>query len=135
MISSYLTYFTYLFGNLSSLCFYLYIFLILFYFFHILLSFKYSCLRFPPTTLPYPNHPHFPPLLLPSFGFVHVSFIHVPDFYFYRKCIYHNCTAMVQVGDCISLWRSERRSQSVKGSLDILSRNRITFAQQKKNEQ
>ena len=33
---------------------------------------------FSPTS-PYPSHPHLPPSILPSFGFVQVSFIHVPD--------------------------------------------------------
>ena len=27
----------------------------------------------------HPSHPHLPPLILPLFGFVHVSFIHVPE--------------------------------------------------------
>ena len=31
-------------------------------------------LSFPTTTLPNPSHPHFPHLILPLFGFVHVSF-------------------------------------------------------------
>ena len=44
-----------------------------------LLLFKYSCLHFPPTTLTNPSHPHSPPLILPLFGFAHVSFIHVPE--------------------------------------------------------
>ena len=43
------------------------------------LLFKYSCLLSLPTTPHYPSHPHFPPLTLSPFGFVHVSFIHVPD--------------------------------------------------------
>ena len=33
---------------------------------------------FPPTMRPCPSHPHFPPSILPTFAFVHVSFIHVP---------------------------------------------------------
>ena len=33
---------------------------------------------FSPHHSPYPSHPHFPPLILTPFGFVHVSFIHVP---------------------------------------------------------
>ena len=49
------------------------------YFFPHFLSFKYSCLHFPPTTPPNPSHPYFPPLILPPFDFVHVSFIHVPE--------------------------------------------------------
>ena len=42
--------------------------------------FKYSCLYFPPNSClyPHPSHPHYPPLILHLFGFVHVSFIHVP---------------------------------------------------------
>ena len=51
-----------------------------FYFFLvILLLFKYSCLHLPPTTPPHPSHPHFPPLLPPPLGFVHVSFIVVSE--------------------------------------------------------
>ena len=40
---------------------------------------------FHPPLPPYPSHPHLPPSILPPFGFVHVSFIHVPEnpcFYF-----------------------------------------------------
>ena len=33
---------------------------------------------FLPTTLPNPSHPHLPPPILPTLGFVHVSFIVVP---------------------------------------------------------
>ena len=44
-----------------------------------LLLFKYSCLHFLPTPLPHPTHAHLPPSILPTFGFVHVSFIHVPS--------------------------------------------------------
>ena len=43
-----------------------------------LLFFKYSCLHFLPTTLPCPTDPYLPPSVLPHFGFVHESFIHVP---------------------------------------------------------
>ena len=32
----------------------------------------------PSTALPHPTHPHLPPSILPTFGFVHGSFIHVP---------------------------------------------------------
>ena len=32
-----------------------------------------------PPTPRNPNHLHFPPLILPPFGFVHVSFIDVPE--------------------------------------------------------
>ena len=32
-----------------------------------------------PTTHPHPSHPHLPPSILPSFGFVQDSFIHVPE--------------------------------------------------------
>ena len=39
------------------------------------LKFKYSCVHFPTTTFPHPP-PIFSPT--PTFGFVHVSFIHVP---------------------------------------------------------
>ena len=46
---------------------------------HILLLFKYSGLHFLSTIPFHPNHPHFPPSILPSFGIVHVSFIHVPE--------------------------------------------------------
>ena len=43
----------------------------------------YSCSStvvsiFPITTHPCPTNPHQPPSILPSFGFVHESFIHVP---------------------------------------------------------
>ena len=34
---------------------------------------------FPPTTLPYPSHPHLQPSILPPFGFFDVSFVYVPD--------------------------------------------------------
>ena len=34
---------------------------------------------FPPPLPSYPSHPHSPPLTLTLFGFVHVSFIHVPE--------------------------------------------------------
>ena len=45
-----------------------------------LLLFKYSCLHFHSTMPPLLSPPHLPPLnLLHPFGFVHVSFIHVPD--------------------------------------------------------
>ena len=46
---------------------------------HFCMLFKYSCLQFPHHHSPHPSHPHFPPLILFLFGFVHVSFIHVPD--------------------------------------------------------
>ena len=39
--------------------------------------FKYICLHFP-RRLPPPSHPYPLPLILPPFGFVHVSFIDVP---------------------------------------------------------
>ena len=43
------------------------------------LTFFYCCSIavvsiFPTATLPHPIHPHFPHLILPPFGFVHVSF-------------------------------------------------------------
>ena len=38
---------------------------------------KYSCLHFLPSTPPNPSHLHLPHSILPPFGFVHVSFIHV----------------------------------------------------------
>ena len=41
--------------------------------------FKYSCLHFPPTTLPHASHPHLPLLIPPPLGFVHVSFIVFPE--------------------------------------------------------
>ena len=42
--------------------------------------FNYSCLHLPPTTPPpHPSHPHLPPLLPPYLGFVHLSFIVVPE--------------------------------------------------------
>ena len=49
----------------------------LFIYLFILLN-KYSCLHSPPPTLPCPTHPHLSPSILSLFGFVHVSFIHVP---------------------------------------------------------
>ena len=48
------------------------------FFSHFLLLFKYHCLHFPPNTPPHPSHHHFPPLILPLFAYVHMSFIHVP---------------------------------------------------------
>ena len=51
--------------------------LILFFSF-LLLLFKYTCLHFPASIFPCPAHPHLPPSILPTFGFVHESFIHVP---------------------------------------------------------
>ena len=62
---------------LSYLLFPIY-YLYLFSFFTFLLLFKYSVLHFPPTP-PKPSHPHVPPLILPPFGFVPVSFIDVPE--------------------------------------------------------
>ena len=47
--------------------------LLSFFFCIFLLLFEYSCLHFPPTTPPHLSHPHFLPLILPPFGFVHVS--------------------------------------------------------------
>ena len=47
-------------------------------FIYFLLLFKYSCLRFPLTTLPSPTDPHLSPSVLSPFGFVHGSFVHVP---------------------------------------------------------
>ena len=49
----------------------------------ILFSHFFYCVQvqlspFPPTTASHPRDPYLPPLILPSFGFVHVSFIHVP---------------------------------------------------------
>ena len=32
----------------------------------------------PTTTPPHPTHPHLPPVILPHFGFVHVSFLYIP---------------------------------------------------------
>ena len=59
-------------------CYFLYL-NILFIFSHFLkLLFKYSCLHFPSNTSSQPRHLHFPPLVLPPFHLVHVSFIHVP---------------------------------------------------------
>ena len=43
------------------------------------LLFKYSCLHVLPTPPPDPSHPHFSPLVLPPFGFVHVSFVHISE--------------------------------------------------------
>ena len=43
------------------------------------MSFNYSCLYLPPTTPCHPSHPHLPSLLPPQPGFVHVSFIVVPE--------------------------------------------------------
>ena len=46
-----------------------------FSFFTLFILFKYSCLHFSPTIPPpHPSHTHFPPLILPTFGSVHVSF-------------------------------------------------------------
>ena len=59
-------------ANMSLFSFYLFIYLFIFLF-----LFKYSCLHFCPP-LPHPNHLHFPPSILSTFGFVHVSFI-VPE--------------------------------------------------------
>ena len=50
-----------------------------FFFSHVLLLLKYSSLHFSLTTPLHPSHPHFLPMILPPFGFVHVSFICVPD--------------------------------------------------------
>ena len=47
-----------------------------------LLWFKYSCPHFPTTAFPYPTNSHLPPSVLPPFGFVHGSFIHVPWWFF-----------------------------------------------------
>ena len=68
--------------SLEELCVYFYLFLFLFCVIFVtffLLLCKYSCFHFPTITPPYPSHPHFPPLILPLFGFVHVSFIYVPE--------------------------------------------------------
>ena len=46
------------------------------FFFKLLL--KYNCLHFPATTFPHPTHLHLPPSILPHFGFVHGSFMHIP---------------------------------------------------------
>ena len=48
----------------------------LFFSFFIVVQVRLS--PFPPTAPPTPRHPHLPPSILPLFGFVHVSFIHVP---------------------------------------------------------
>ena len=51
-----------------------------FFFTYFLLLFKYCCLHFTPTTSPHPSHPHLPPLIpISLLGFVHVSFIDVPE--------------------------------------------------------
>ena len=64
-----------MFKSLLGICLF-----ILFYFIFIFLLFKYSCLHFPPTIPPHPSHLHLPPLILPApLGFVHVSFIDVPE--------------------------------------------------------
>ena len=55
--------------------FYFFVFVFVF----ILLLFKYSCLHFPLTTPHHRRHPHLPPLIPPHLGFVHVSFIVVPE--------------------------------------------------------
>ena len=51
--------------------FYLFIYLFL-------LLFKYSCVPFPATIFTIPPTPHLPLSILPTFGFVHGSFVHVP---------------------------------------------------------
>ena len=52
-----------------------FLFSFLFFYLIILLLFSYSCLHLPP----HPSQTHLPPLLLPHLGFVHVSFIVVPE--------------------------------------------------------
>ena len=52
-------------------------------FFFFLNTSKFYCcsvfwLFFPPFP-PYPNHPHIPPLIPRTLGFVHVSFIVIPE--------------------------------------------------------
>ena len=42
-------------------------------------SFNTVPLHFPPTIPPNPSHPNFPPLILPLFVFVHVSFVDAPE--------------------------------------------------------
>ena len=39
--------------------------------------FEYICLHFSTTSFPYPTHLHLPTSVLPPFGLVHGSFIHV----------------------------------------------------------
>ena len=58
----------FIFWNISVL-FFLYLFLLLF---------KYSYLHFSSSTPHCLIHPHLPPSILTPFGFVHMSFIHVP---------------------------------------------------------
>ena len=64
-----------------SILLYLFYFIISYNDFHFLiyflLLFKYSFLHFPPTATPCPTN-HLRPSILPPFGFVHMSFIHVP---------------------------------------------------------
>ena len=68
-----------IFFSFLTLIFYFYFFsIIIFFFLCFLWLFEYTCLHFLTTTLPNPSHPHLPPSILPCFGFVHVSFIHVP---------------------------------------------------------
>ena len=50
----------------------------LYIYFFLLLLVKYSCLHFPTMTFLCSTYCHLPPLILPTFGFVHRSFIHVP---------------------------------------------------------
>ena len=45
------------------------IFIFSFIFSHFFIVVQVSCLHFPPTTLPNPSHPHFPPLILPPLWF------------------------------------------------------------------
>ena len=77
-LKSYLICLSYVFATLLWdftiwICFFFFI-----KYFWILLSFKYSFLPFPPTSLYYPSHPHLPPLFPPRLVSVHVSFIVVP---------------------------------------------------------
>ena len=42
-------------------------------------TFFYCSSTFVSIPLPHPNHPHFPPLILPPFGFVHEPFIDISE--------------------------------------------------------
>ena len=91
---------------------------------YFLLLFKYSCLHFPPTTLPNPSHPHFPPLILSPFGFAHVSSILIlflglyerrplliiPDIGYLFKATFHQLSAVPRMHYLVRLWLQKHHS-------------------------